>query len=62
MFQVLLDQQLFDQLSKCFYGQNQIVLQQGHLVAYISKAFGPRNHALSVYEGELLVITFAVSK
>lgn len=31
VFQVLLDQQLFDQLSKCFYGQNQIEYL-GHII------------------------------
>lgn len=31
-------------------------------IAYISKAFRPRSRALSVYERELLAITFAVSK
>lgn len=36
--------------------------QEGHPIAFISKAFGPRNSSLSVYEKELLAITFAVSK
>lgn len=40
-----------------------VVLQQnGHPIAFISKAFGPRTQALSIYERELLAITFAVTK
>lgn len=39
-----------------------VLQQDGHPIAYISKAFGPRNQAFSLYEKELLAITFAVSK
>ncbi|XP_058003646.1 transposon Ty3-I Gag-Pol polyprotein [Hevea brasiliensis] len=39
-----------------------VLQQNGHPIAFISKAFGPRTKALSVYERELLAITFAVSK
>lgn len=36
--------------------------QQKHPIAFISKAFGPIGQELSVYEKELLAITFVVSK
>ncbi|XP_058000738.1 uncharacterized protein LOC131178812 [Hevea brasiliensis] len=39
-----------------------ILQQQGHSIAHISKAFGPRSRALSVYDKELLAITFGVGK
>lgn len=35
---------------------------RGHPIAYILKTFGPRTRVLSVYERELLAITFAVTK
>lgn len=43
-------------------GMGVVLQQNGHPIAYISKAFGPRNKAMSVYERELLAITFTVSK
>ncbi|XP_058009641.1 uncharacterized protein LOC131183242 [Hevea brasiliensis] len=44
------------------WGMGVVLQQQGHPLAYISKAFRPRSKALSVYERELLAITFAVTK
>jgi hypothetical protein len=38
------------------------VLQQGHPIAYISKALGPKNMGLSTYEKECLAILFAVEQ
>lgn len=43
-------------------GMGVVLLWNGHPVAYISKAFGPRAEQLSVYERELVAITFAVPK
>lgn len=34
--------------------------QEGHPVAYINKAIGPRTHGLPTYEKEYLVIMMAV--
>lgn len=39
-----------------------VLRQESHLIAFISKAFGPRNQGLSVYDKELLAISFAVGK
>jgi hypothetical protein len=36
--------------------------QQGHPLAYVSKALGPRNRSLSVYEKEYLAILMAVQQ
>jgi hypothetical protein len=37
-------------------------MQKGHLVAYISKALGPKAQALSTYEKECLALILAVTK
>ena len=41
-------------------GVGAVVQQRGHPLAYISKAMGPRNQGLSVYEKEYLAILMAV--
>lgn len=40
----------------CYHGIGAVLMQDGHLLAYLSKALGPRNLGLSVYEKELLAI------
>jgi len=42
------------------YGIGAVLQQRGHPLAYISKALGPRNQGLSVYEKEYLAILMAV--
>jgi len=37
-------------------------MQEGHPIAFVSKALGPRQLALSTYERELLAIVYAVTK
>lgn len=39
-----------------------VLQQQGHPIAYISRALGPRNLGLSTYEKECLAILFAVEQ
>ena len=34
--------------------------QNGHPIAFVSKALGPRNQALSIYEKEYLAILMAI--
>jgi transposase InsO family protein len=41
-------------------GIGAVLQQEGHPIAYISKALGPRNLGLSIYEKECLAILFAV--
>ena len=41
-------------------GVGAVLQQRGHPLAYISKALGPRNQGLSVYEKEYLAILMAV--
>lgn len=43
-------------------GIGAILMQNQHPVAYLSKALGPRNQALSVYEKECMSILLAVEK
>jgi hypothetical protein len=43
-------------------GIEAVLMQEGHPIAFVSKALGPRQLALSTYERELLAIVFAVTK
>ncbi|MCI13162.1 Ty3/gypsy retrotransposon protein, partial [Trifolium medium] len=43
-------------------GIGAVLMQNKHPIAYISKSLGPRQHAMSVYERELLAIIYAVQK
>lgn len=43
-------------------GIGAVLEQKNYPIAFISQAFGPRAKALSVYERELLAITFCSSK
>jgi len=46
----------------CATGVGAVLLQNGHPLAYISKALGPRNQGLSTYEKEYLTILVAVDQ
>jgi hypothetical protein len=46
----------------CAVGVGAVLLQEGHPLAYISKALGPRNQGLSTYEKEYLVIVVAIDQ
>jgi hypothetical protein len=41
-------------------GVGAVLMQEGHPLAYISKALGPRTKGLSTYEKEYLAILIAV--
>ena len=43
-------------------GMGAVLMQAGHSIAFISKAFGVKQQALSTYERELLAILLAVTK
>ena len=43
-------------------GMGAVLLQEGHPIAFISKAFSLKNMGLSVYEKELMALVFAVTK
>jgi hypothetical protein len=43
-------------------GIGAVLMQNQHPVAYLSKALGPRNQALSVYEKECMAILLAIEK
>lgn len=44
------------------FGIRAVLMQQGHSIAFISKALSPRHAAMSVDDRELLAIVHAVSK
>jgi hypothetical protein len=41
-------------------GIGAVIQQDGHPMAYVSKALGPKNQALSTYEKECLAILLAM--
>lgn len=43
-------------------GMGAVLMQEGHPIAYVSKAFSKKNAMLSAYERELLAVVFAVQK
>jgi len=43
-------------------GIGAVLMQEQHPIAYFSKALGPRNQALSVYEKECMAILLAIDK
>ena len=44
------------------HGIGAVLMQEGHPIAYLSKALGPKHQALPVYERELLAVILAVQK
>jgi hypothetical protein len=46
----------------CETGIGAVLMQQGHPVAYMSKALGVMNQKVSIYEKEFLAIIMAVDK
>ena len=46
----------------CSQGIGAVLMQQEHLIAYLSKSLGPRHRGLSTYEKECLAILMAVDK
>lgn len=48
------------EIDACEYGVEAVLQQEGHPIAYLSKALGPRTKGLSTYEKEYLAIVLAV--
>lgn len=46
----------------CDKGIGAVLMQMGHPIAFLSRALGPKNQALSTYEKECLAILMAVDK
>ena len=44
----------------CDVGIGAVLMQQDHPIAFVSRALGPRNRGLSVYEKEYMAILLAV--
>lgn len=45
-----------------YYGIGAVLMQNEQPLAYLSKALGPKNAALSTYEKEMLAIVTAINK
>ena len=43
-------------------GISTVLMEEGHLISFISRSLGPKWQQLSVYEKELLALLFAVQK
>nr|GEV90182.1 hypothetical protein [Tanacetum cinerariifolium] len=46
----------------CAVGIGEVLLQEGHPIAYMSKALSPKHQALSTYEKEFLAVLLALEK
>ena len=46
----------------CATGVGAVLMQQGHPIAFLSKALGPKNQALSIYDKDCLAILMAIAK
>ena len=46
----------------CATGVGAVLMQQGHPLAFLSKALGPKNQTLSIYDKECLAILLALDK
>jgi hypothetical protein len=46
----------------CDVGIGAVLMQQDHPIAFVSKALGPRNRGLSIYEKEYLAILLAIEQ
>lgn len=46
----------------CEYGVGVVLQQEGHPIAYLSKALGPRTKGLFTYEKEYLAIVLAIEQ
>jgi transposase InsO family protein len=55
-------QQFVIDTDACDVGIGAVLSQKGHPLAYVSRALGPRNRSLSVYEKEYLAILLAVQQ
>lgn len=46
----------------CGTGIGAVLMQEGHPIAFLSKALSPQNLGLSIYEKELLALVMAITK
>lgn len=50
------------EIDACESGIGAVLVQEGHLAAYYSKALSANNQKLSIYEKEFLAIMMAIDK
>lgn len=46
----------------CHNGIGAVLMQEGHLIAFLSKALGPQSQGMSTYEKECMVMLMAIKK
>jgi hypothetical protein len=46
----------------CAIGVGAVLMQDGHPLAFLSRALGPKNQSLSIYDKECLAILLAIDK
>lgn len=46
----------------CAYGMGAVLMQQGHPLAFLSRALGPKNQSLSTYDKECVAILLGIDK
>jgi hypothetical protein len=50
------------EMDACATGIGAVLMQHGHPLAFLSRALGPKNQALSIYDKECLAILLAIEK
>jgi hypothetical protein len=50
------------QTDACINGVRAVLMQQSHPLAFLSKALGPKNQALTIYDKECLAILMALDR
>lgn len=48
-------------IDACQYDMGAVLMQQGHPLAFLGRALGPRNQGLSTYEKEHMAIILAIA-
>jgi hypothetical protein len=55
-------QEFVIEMDACATGIGAVLMQHGHPLAFLSRALGPKNQALSIYDKECLAILLAIEK
>jgi hypothetical protein len=55
-----IDRPFIIETDACDVGVGAVLMQDGHPLAFLSKALGPKSRGLSTYEKEYMVILLAV--
>ena len=56
------EKEFLHETDACAVGVGAVLMQQGHPIAFLSRALGPKNQTLSIYDKECLAILIALEK